>query len=137
MSYFKIKRRPADTLFSNYIRQRAKWTCEYCGKVCRIGGEWIYKLEASHYYGRAKESVRFDPDNVHSLCFNCHKRMGGHTRDEKGEYDVWMKKLLGQKKYDLLAFRANGVGKKDDKMTILYIKELIKTLGNYPLTTGK
>lgn len=128
MGYWKIKLRPADTLFSNYIRQRANWKCERCGKVCRIGGEWIYKLEASHYYGRAKESTRFDPDNVYSLCFTCHKRMGGHTRDEKGEYDLWVKEKLGKRRYDLLRIRANSVGKKDDVMTILYIKELIKSL---------
>lgn len=127
MGYHDIKQRPVDKLFSNYIRARAKWKCEYCGKVCRIDGEWIARLEASHYIGRRKESVRFDPDNVHALCFTCHKTLGGYTRDENGKYDLWMKEKLGDR-YRALVIRANITGKKDDFMTKLYIKELEKGL---------
>lgn len=128
MSYRTIKIRPADTLFSNYIRQKAGWRCEYCGKLCKIDGEWKWKLEASHYWSRSHENVRFDPRNVHALCFTCHKDLGGYTRSENGEYDLWMKKILGQKEYKLLKLEANRTGKKDDKLSILYIKELIKSL---------
>jgi len=128
MSYFKVKLRPVDTLFSNYIRAKAKWKCEKCGRLCKINGEWVYKLEASHYHGRRKESTRFDPMNVHSLCFSCHKRMGGYTNSQNGEYDLWMKELLGEKEYKLLLLRANQSGKKDDVMNKIYIKELLKEL---------
>lgn len=128
MSYHDIKLRPNDTLFSNYIRQKANWKCEYCGKACKIDGEWIGKLEASHYHGRRKESTRYDTDNVHALCFSCHKRMGGHTREEKGEYDLWMKELLGEQRYKTLLVRANTIGKRDNFIENLKIKELLKSL---------
>jgi len=126
MGYYHIKRRPLDTKFSNYIRKKSNWKCEFCGKVCRINGIWVAKLEASHYIGRRKESVRFDPDNVNSLCFTCHKHLGGYHRDENGEYDLWMKKKLGDKRYRALILRANLPGKKDDFLTNLYINDLIK-----------
>lgn len=128
MSYHDIKLRPNDTKFSNYIREKAGWKCQKCGKSCKVGGEWIAKLEASHYIGRRKETTRFDPDNVYSLCFTCHKRMGGYTRNEDGEYDLWVKKLLGPKKYRALVIRANLPGKWDDKLTKMYIEKLTEEL---------
>lgn len=128
MSYYPIKLRPADRLFSDYIREKAKWRCEYCGRLCKIGNEWIYKLEASHYISRGKETTRFDPQNVYALCFTCHKDLGGYTRDENGEYDLWVKKKLGERDYRYLVLRANQVGKRDDFMAMLVIRALIKNL---------
>ena len=124
MSYNDIKLRPTDTQFSNYIREKAKWRCEYCNKLCKVGNEWIAKLEASHYMGRRKESTRFDPDNVYSLCFTCHKKLGGYTRNEDGEYDLFVKRKLGEQRYRALILRGNLSGKRDDFMTKLYIKQL-------------
>ena len=126
MSYHDIKLRPADIKFSLYIRERNDWKCEYCNKVCKINDEWIAKLEASHYFSRRHENTKFDPENVHSLCFSCHKRMGGYTREENSEYDLWMKKILGEKRYKNLKIRANTYKKKDDKMVLLYLNQLIK-----------
>lgn len=126
--YYPIKLRPTDTLYSKYIRTKANWRCEYCGRVCQIDGQNIYRLEASHYHGRRKESVRFDDRNVHALCFTCHKELGGYTRDETGKYDLWMKEKLGEKRYKLLLLRANQTGKKDDVITKLIINQKIKEL---------
>lgn len=126
MSYNDIKLRPADTKFSLFIRETAGWRCEYCGKLCRVNGQWICKLEVSHYHGRGHENTRFDPENVHSLCFTCHKRMGGYTRDENGEYDLWMKELLGVTRYNQLKIRANLYKKKDDSLIILWLKTKTK-----------
>ncbi len=128
MSWHNIKRRKPDILFSNYIREKAKWRCEYCNKLCKIDGQSIYQLEASHYWSRRHESVRYDPRNVHALCANCHRNLGGYTRNENGEYDLWMKEKLGEKEYKLLKLEANRSGKKDDKLAIIYIKELMKEL---------
>jgi 5-methylcytosine-specific restriction endonuclease McrA len=124
VGYYKIKIRPADKLFSNYIRQKAGWSCQKCGKLCRINGEWIAKLEASHYWTRSHESTRFDVLNVYSLCFNCHKRMGERKNSEDGEYDLWVKELLGEKEYKKLKIRANTYCKKDDKLILMWLKSL-------------
>lgn len=127
MSYFKIKIRPADKLFSNYIRAKSHYRCEYCQRLCKVNDEWIYKLEASHYFSRRHESTRFDPRNVHALCFTCHKELGGYTREETGKYDLWMKELLGDE-YKLLKLEANRSKKKDDKLNLIVIKELLKSI---------
>ena len=114
MGWHNIKRRKTDILFSNYIREKAGWRCEKCGKLCKIKGEWIAQLEASHYFSRKRESTRFDPENVYALCTPCHKRMGSHTLKEDGEYDLWVKEKLGERGYKLLKLRANTTGKRDD-----------------------
>lgn len=127
-SWNKITRRPADITFSNFIRLKAKGKCEYCGKVCWYKGTKYYQLEASHYFSRAKESVRFDERNVHALCSSCHKRMGGYTNKEDGEYDLWIKQLLGEKGYILLKLEAHLPHKRDDKLVLMVYKDLLKKL---------
>ena len=106
------------------------WKCEKCGKLCRVNGEWVGKLECSHYIGRVKRSVRFDVENARSLCSSCHQRMGGYKPSEDGEYDVWMKSLLGSTGYRNLILRANlpRQQKIDKKMEALYVRELRKQL---------
>lgn len=129
MGWTKIKRSKADILFSDFIRGKAKWRCEYCHKLCRIENEWIARLEASHYFGRAHRATRFDLENVYALCGSCHKRMGGYKKSEDGEYDLWVKEKLGDYLYKKLKIRANAYYKKDEKMELLYVKGLIGGIG--------
>ncbi len=128
MSFYKIKIDRADKLFSDYIREKRNWTCEKCGKKCKYGDNWVAKLEASHYWSRSHEGTRFDEDNVRVLCNPCHQRMGGHKKSEDGEYDLWMKDLLGEGGYELLRVQANTYCKKDRKMSLIIVKQLLKTL---------
>ena len=113
----KIKIRQADRLFSKYLRDLRHNTCEVCGR------SGTYKMEASHYFGRGHENTRFDEQNVRCLCFLCHQRMGGYMRSEQGEYDLFMKKILGERDYKKLKIRAFTYHKKDDKMILLYLKQ--------------
>lgn len=126
MSWNNIVRRKSDILFSNYIREKAKWRCEYCKKICKLNGERIAQLEASHYFSRGYESTRYDEKNVYALCSSCHKRMGGYIPSESGEYDLWVKEKLGEFNYKRLKIRANSYCKKDEKMALLFVKSLIK-----------
>jgi len=57
----KIKIRKADSLFSNYIRRRADWKCEACGKDYLTNKQGLH---CSHYWGRGRENTRFDPEIV-------------------------------------------------------------------------
>lgn len=123
MSWNKITIKPADRLFSNFIREQAGFRCQKCGKLCKVGNEWIGRLEASHYFSRGHGNTRFDPQNVYSLCSACHKRMGGYTNKEDGEYDLWVKSLLGSD-YEKLRIRAYAYHRKDDKMDLLIVKAL-------------
>lgn len=127
MSHHDIRINSADRLFSKYIRALHNWTCEACGKVCRdeTGTTIYFQLEASHYHSRRYWGTRYDPHNVRALCYLCHKRMGGHTREENGEYDLFMKKILGPPEYRNLGIRAESYCEKDQKLAVLYVKALI------------
>jgi 5-methylcytosine-specific restriction endonuclease McrA len=129
MGWNTITIRPSDKLFSNYIREKAGWKCQRCGKLCKVNDEWIGKLEASHYFSRGHENTRFDEQNVWALCAGCHKRMGGYIPSEGGEYDLWVKEKLGDWNYKRLKIRANTYRKKDEKLALIYVKQLIKQNG--------
>ena len=109
----------ADKWFSLYVRNKAAWKCEYCGKPAEGQG-----LHAAHFHGRRKESVRYDLENVNALCALCHKHFTNHYNEHK----EWKLKQLGQKKYDLLNLRANTPQKKDRKLQAMYWKAKVKEL---------
>ena len=115
MSFGRLKLRRTDVLFSKYLRALRK-KCERCGS--------IRSLQASHFYGRAKESVRYDLENIDCLCAGCHQYFTAYP----AEYVAWKEKQLGKKAYDLLTLRAHTPKKRDDKLTLIIIKELQKSL---------
>lgn len=127
MSRYKIRINTADRKFSNHIREKAKWTCEYCNKVCRdwSGTTIFWKLEASHYWVRNHWNVRYDERNVHAFCFTCHYKLGEYRNDENGEYDLWMKKKLGKRGYNKLKIDANTTAHRNEKLWLLYVKSLV------------
>lgn len=112
----KIRLDKADQTFSKYIRKRD-------GRCCRCGS--INGLQASHYFGRGKESTRFDPENVDSLCFGCHQYWGSTNREEYRNFKI---KQLGQRGFDLLCLRAETYCKKDRHLSYLYAKKLLEEL---------
>lgn len=101
-----IKRRADDILFSKYIRTRNKWTCQYCLRRFQEGDK---NLHCSHFYGRRRESVRFDEENCDVLCISCHRKM----EENPALYTEWKLKILGQTRYDLLRLKANQYQKKN------------------------
>lgn len=126
MSFFRIKTRKADSLFSKYIRERDNWTCLRCGKQHDKASR---NFGVSHYFGRRKESVRFDPDNCISLCnIPCHQ-LWGHG-EEREQYKEFMINWLGEYRFNLLKIRADTIGRKDDKLAILKINEMTRELKN-------
>lgn len=130
MSFFKVKRDLADKLFSDYIRKR-DGSCVLCGSE--------KNLTCSHYYGRRHESVGFDAENCDTFGIKCHMEY----ENEKGytwgiwegkrirlpkKYTQWKQNQLGEQAYNLLVIRAAKFKKKDRKMEVMRIKELLKTL---------
>lgn len=116
MGYYRVKIRSTDRNFSRYIRRKGK--CEICGR-----GD--IKLEAAHYFGRGKENTRFDSDNVHCLCFNCHRK----SHEDKDYYKDWMIEQYTRKGLDNLELESNQYKKRDDAMDKLYIKALLESVG--------
>jgi 5-methylcytosine-specific restriction endonuclease McrA len=107
----KVRLDPADVAFSKYIRTKAGWKCVRCGHPATGQG-----LHAAHFHARRKESVRFDEENVDSLCAGCHR----YFTHNYNEHRAWKLEQLGQEKYDLLTLRANTRGDKNREFEKIY-----------------
>ncbi len=119
----KIKTDKADKMFSLYIRTRDKWTCRRCRRKHEEGSRGLH---CSHYFGRGKETVRFDPRNCDALCFACHN-LWGHG-DERDRYTEFKKKQLGENEFKILEMEAYRTGKKDRKTAYLVARQLYEDL---------
>ena len=116
----KISCTALDKKFSVYIRMRAGYRCERMTKNCSS------KMECSHYHGRRKQSVRFDDENCSCLCFVCHR----YFTENPSAHTAWMKKKLGEDRYNALLVRANRCGKPDYELLNLALSRKIKELEN-------
>lgn len=125
----KTKLRPTDVRFSNYIRERDNWHCQYRFKCSGLIDFRANKggLTTSHFHKRRKESVRFDPENSDAACRPCH-RFVEDTPEGQQALKAWKLNQLGEQRYKLLEVRAQTPGHRDDFLTSLYIKQLNKDL---------
>lgn len=119
----KIKIDPADRIFSEYIRRR-DGKCVRCGKL-GTGDKGIIGLQASHFFGRARENTRYDPDNVDALDMGCHMYWGSANHED---YRAFKLKQLGETRFKMLQINANMYKKKDRAMELLKAKALLKAL---------
>jgi len=123
----RMKIDPADKWFSLYIRMRDNWTCQRCGSYNPKG------QQNSHYFGRTRESVRFDEENCDTLCHGCHRYW---EKEDREAYRVFKITQLGEIGYQKLTQRANTTQttdrKTERKMIQTYyakrVKELEKTM---------
>ncbi len=115
-----MKLDPADVAFSLFIRTRDKWTCQRCGTRYTPPTQ---ALQCSHYFGRARENTRYEPDNCDALCTGCHRIWGSDDREAYKQFKI---KQLGQRRFDTLTIQANTYKKRDRRMSYLYAKQLLK-----------
>lgn len=97
-----IKITPADKWFSMCVRLRAGWKCERCGSQPDRRG-----LHCSHFHGRGKWAVRFDPDNAEALCMGCHLYLTANPAEHRAR----MALKLGPWRFEALQERANDAGR--------------------------
>ena len=114
----KIRLDKLDILFSKYVRLRADNHCEFCGKYFEFG-----RLQCSHFKGRRRHSVRYDPDNAAALCFGCHSYLG----ENPDVHTAWFKKRLGSEKFEQLMARADLIVKPKRDEIEARLKEMIKS----------
>lgn len=119
----RIKLDKADSAFSEYIRRR-DGRCMRCNRVGE-GEKRINGLQCSHYFGRSRESTRFDTENCDALCFGCHQYWGSTNKEDYRNFKI---KQLSEQGFKLLEIRANQYCKKDRKLSLICAKELLKTL---------
>lgn len=121
---FGIKLRPSDKLFSQYIRLRDR-RCMRCGSAVQFNAAGMpISHQASHFQGRRKESTRFDPENVDTMCGACHQYLGANPY----EHVAWQMKTKGRTIVEAVVLRSNGYKKRDDKMECIIWRTAIKDL---------
>ena len=115
----------ADKVFSQYVRLRDR-ECVKCHSFVRLNEDGLpISHQASHFFGRRMESVRFDLENVDTLCHGCHHYWEKENREAYREFKV---KQLGQKGFDRLCLRAHQTKKKDRAMDYLTWNTALKGL---------
>jgi len=103
-----IKRTKEDKVFSDLIRRRANWKCEYCGKD--FENDKIH-LHCSHIIPRKHKSLRWLPENAVAHCFECHNMLEKTRHVMK----AWVKEkynnmhLLEQRKNKVMKISKTGL----------------------------
>ncbi|WP_265524641.1 hypothetical protein [Providencia rustigianii] len=68
-----LKRDKLDIVFSQLVRERANYVCDYCGRQFRHEPS---KLHCSHFKSRRHKSTRYHPFNAFAHCVGCHRKLG-------------------------------------------------------------
>ncbi|MFB3926790.1 MAG: recombination protein NinG [Syntrophales bacterium] len=89
-----------DRIFSQKVRDRDK-ACRRCGNT---------KTYTHHIFSRKYMGTRWDMENGISLCLRHHRMAHGDAQ----EFLAWVISWMGQRKYDLLQYRALRVTKYSD-----------------------
>lgn len=107
------------------IRERDKWRCQYRFRCFGVEDFSQNKgaLDNSHFQKRGKWSVRYDPENCDAACKKCHNFVENDPEGQK-TLEAWKLQQLGEHRYKALLIRANTTGRRDDKLTALYLKNL-------------
>jgi len=115
-----IKLNPLDILFSRYIRAKAGYTCEFCGRkpANRQG------LHCSHFIGRRYQNTRFLETNCACLCFTCHNYM----HDFPSVHREFFIKRIGSDKLEQLEIIARTKSFVDRDAIAKDLKEKLKAL---------
>lgn len=95
-----IKRDKTDILFSELVRERVNWICEYCGRDFSHNKGAVH---CSHLFGRRAKSVRWHPQNAFCHCYDCHRKL----EENPVTFAEWAREKLGQQAYDKLRVLAN------------------------------
>lgn len=125
MWFNKIKIRQSDRLWTQYMKLKYKNLCAICGRIHPQGSKG---LGVSHFFNRRKESVRYNEDNCILACnIPCHAEWE-HEKKEGRAYYSFMLNKLGENGFNRLKILANTIGKRDDKLQVIRIKQMIKEL---------
>lgn len=102
-----MKRSKLDIIFSDLVRERAEWSCEFpgCNKLFPEGE--TAGLDCSHIEGRRARGTRWHPDNAMAMCKFHHRYLGENPLFHA---DL-VRKNLGEQRYVELKRRAHGINK--------------------------
>ncbi|AUM54083.1 hypothetical protein FDQ87_02385 [Salmonella enterica] len=67
-----LKRDKFDDVFSQLVRERTDWICDYCGRTFHHERQ---KLHCSHFKSRRHKATRYHPYNAFAHCIGCHRKL--------------------------------------------------------------
>lgn len=109
-----------DQVFSELVRERSNWTCEYSGKQFTNGNRM--GIHCSHLFSRRHLATRWHPDNAFAHSYSAHSYLGGNPVI----FVSWAESQLGSGRLEMLRERHN--------MTMRYReKDLREMLAHYQL----
>tara|TARA_R100000458_G_scaffold59802_1_gene71870 strand:- start:3276 stop:3722 length:447 start_codon:yes stop_codon:yes gene_type:complete len=111
-----IKRDAPDKWFSDCVRERANWTCEYSGYIdveAQMTGvsKFPDRLECAHIFGRRSRNVRYYPLNAVCLTHTSHR----YFTENPVEFASFVNNLLGDGAVEILRERFNDLSIKYPK----------------------
>ena len=101
-----MKRTAADARWSKAVRERDGYRCRRCGKPHAKNSQGLH---AAHIFSRGIIRTRHDPDNGLSMCYGCHRVF---DQMQKSDRERYVRSLIGDEKYELLAGRARSPRKR-------------------------
>lgn len=122
LAHAKKLLKTADDLFSVWLRAKHE-TCEMCGLPFEPG-----EMQAAHGISRGAHVIRFDEDNVFSLCAADHRR---HT-PPRSEWEEWRLKRLGRERFDRIALMDRARGKLGSHLYPVLIAEFERRIDALP-----
>ncbi len=118
----KIKIRPSDKYFSQWIRLRDR-ECKRCHSKVKFNEKGMpISHENSHFKGRGKEATRHEPKNCDTLCYGCH----AFFTAQPDEHVKWQVEQKGQEAVDELILLSNSYKERNDKEEAKRWREAIK-----------
>ena len=113
-----IKLFPLDLLFSKYIKTKADFTCEYCGKQSK-------QLHCHHgVVGRRYRNTRYEEDNCACVCVGCHWFLGDFPQINT----AFFLKRIGSDRMEQLQILARSGGKIDMELIKRELTDKLKLL---------
>ena len=109
-----------DDAWSEAVKVRDNYTCQYCGKQTT--------LNSHHIFSRSNKSTRWDIGNGITLCVSHHtfnSKFSAHKTPT--EFTYWLEERMGRYWVENLSFRAKQTAKyyKADK------EQMLEDLKNY------
>ena len=99
-----LKRDKFDAVFSELVRERTNWQCDYCGKIFDpTDSQDRQKLHCSHFKSRRHKSTRYHPYNAFAHCVGCHRKLG----EDPYEFNAHAEITYGEMTIDRVARLAN------------------------------
>ena len=117
----KTLERKLDVAWSEAVKIRASYRCEYCGKK-----EY---LNSHHIFTRSRKATRWELENGCCLCVGCHTFSSKFSAHKTGiQYTHWLEEKKGKKWVETLQRMSNEIYRptlEEMEETLTYLEKYV------------